>query len=92
MLVGLYLSLWAQTQSKGVKGLTVNWAVMNCTFISPCVSILCLRQDVIAEDARESLPSCPFDPAMVTWLTLADLLAPMLHTYSCAALCLSKHN
>lgn len=47
------------------------------------VSTLHPCQDVIAEDAREGLPSSPSDPIVVTSLTLVDLVPRVLlhHVY-----------
>ena len=96
MLVGLLLSFWGQTQSEEVKGYSINLAVMNSTSISPSlykilVSILCPCQEVIAEDARESLPSYTSEPTMVTWLRLADVLHTHIYIHSCGALWICKY-
>lgn len=83
-LMLVVLSLWGQTHSKAEKGYEMNWLIMNSTFITLplytiLVSILCPCQDVIAEDTREGLPSCPSEPTMVTCI------------YSCGALRICKH-
>lgn len=57
--------------------------ITSLSFYSVLVSILCLCQDVIAEDAREGLPSCPSDPTMVTCscgaLRICLHMQPVLH-------------
>lgn len=60
-------------KNKEAKVYSISFVVIISTFIniSPCLLHLC--QDVIAEDAREGLPSCPSDPSMVTCLALADV-------------------
>ena len=69
-----------------VKAYIINCMIMDSVFINltSCtifVPILHTYQDVIAEDAREGLPSSPSDPTMVTLLTVADVLTQILHLY-----------